>query len=383
MRAPGATVRLEVRPIELKQDHREFVRFQWRIYGKEPHWVAPLLWERKSFLHPDKNPFFENADVQAFMAFRDGEAVGTIAATVDHILNRVEPATGMFGFFEFIDDEQVARALLHRALDWLVAQGMDEARGPCSFNLHHEAGLLVEGLDTDPVVLTPHNPPYYERIYLALGLRPVQDLYGWWLEGDAVPERMMRVARRVEERHPNLRLRPLNLGDFQGELAHARDLFNEAWTANWGHAPIPEEEFNGLAKGLRAMMHPRLSWFVEDEGRPVAMAIVLLDFNQAIKPMKGHLWPFGWFHLARGRRRINQGRVFLLGVRPSHQHIPIGALLYSRLWEEAKALGLKGAEASWVLESNHRMNRALEKLGAKRYKTWRLYNIQLRAQTVF
>jgi len=374
--------RVEIRPVDLKGDIGPFIRFPWKVYADDPHWVPPLLFERKEFFDPERNPYFELAEVQLWMAWRDGVAVGTISAQVDKGYQQVQAGTGFFGFFEFVDDADIARSLLQTALDWLRSKGMQRAQGPFNFNSNHECGLLVDGFDRDPLVLMTWNREYYPRIYQELGLDKVKDLYAYWLEPGAIPAQIQRIADRVTERYPAYHVRSIDLKHYDQEVETARLLYNDAWADNWGFVKLTDAEFQKVAKGLKPMIDERLCYVVEhdpgDGSRvPVAFSLTLPDFNQVVKPMNGRRFPLGWLHYLVGRKSWDQVRVFALGVARAHQRKPLGALLYQRTWETCLELGVKGAECSWILEDNLRMRGAIEKLGGKIYKTYRIYGTEL------
>ena len=370
---------VEVRAVALPKEAMRFVRFQWSIYEGDPHWVPPLLFERRQFLNPKKNPYFQNAEVQCFAAWRGGREVGTISAQIDAYYQQVEAGVGFFGFFEFIDDEAVARALLEEAKTWLRERGMARARGPFNFNSNHECGLLVDGFDADPVVMMTYNRDYYPAMYERLGLTKSEDLLAYWLEAGPVPARIAAIARRAESRIEGLQLRPIRLADFEAELAHARDIYNDAWSDNYGFVRFSDEEFEKVARGLKPMLDERLCWVAEIRGEAVAFAICLKDYNQVVKPMNGRLFPAGWWHWLTRPAKVDVLRILLLGVRRAYQKHPLGAPLYLRIWEEGLKMGVRGAEASWILESNYKMRGALEKLGARVYKTYRIYEADLGA----
>ena len=368
---------IDVVPLALPGDALRIVRFLWTIYGDDPHWVPPLLFERKTFLHPEKNPFFRHAEVQCFVARRDGRDVGTISAQIDRYYDDVEDGVGFFGFYEFVDDVEVARALLDAAAAWLAERGRRVMRGPCNFTTNHESGLLVDGFDSDPLGLMTYNAAYYPRVYEALGLVKAQDLYAYWLDRGPIPERIVRIAERCEARTPGLTIRPVDKSKWRSELALAKEIYNDAWEDNWGFVKLDDAEFEVVAEGLKPMLDPRLSWLAEIDGEPAAFAVCLPDYNQVVKPMDGRILPFGWYHWLTKPAKIDQLRVFLLGVKRKFQRIPLGAPLYVRIWNNGMDMGVKGAEASWILEDNPRMRGALEKLGARIYKTYRIYQREL------
>jgi hypothetical protein len=368
---------VEVREIELPREAIRFCRTWWPIYADDGHWVPPLLSERKRFLDPTRNPFFRRARVRCFIASHDRGPAGTIAATVVDDAAAGEQGVGFFGFFEFVDDETVSRALFETATDWLRSQGVSLARGPYNLSPHHEFGLRVDGWDSDPALLNVHNRQYYARHYEALGLVGVRDWYAYWLERAPVPERLAHASERFLARHPEVELRHFDLARWDEEIPWFWDIYNDAWEHNWGHLPLPRDEFLDLAEGLRQMVDPRLSWWAIVDGEPAAAAITFPDYNQVLKRMDGRLLPLGWVHWFFGRRRIDALRIFVLGVKQRYQHLPLGVPLYVRTWEAALARGGRGADASLVLEDNVRMRSALEKMGARIYQTYRIYECPL------
>ncbi len=368
---------VEVRAIELPRDAARFCRTWWPIYADDPRWIPPLLFERERFLDPAQNPYFQAARVRCFMAWRDGTPVGTIAATVDGSAQEREPGVGFFGFFEFPDDPAISRALFDTAAGWLRDQGMSAMRGPYNLSPNHEFGLRVDGWDTDAAVLNPHNRDYYARHYASLGLVGVRDWYAYWLDHAPVPERLARAAQRFLERHPRVELRHLDPAHWDEEIMWFWDIYNDGWEHNWGHARISRDEFVVVAQGLRQMADPELIWWAFVDGEPAAAVVAFPDYNQVLKRMNGRRLPFGWVHWALGRRRIDALRIFALGVRQRYQGLPLGAPLYLRIWEVGLARGWRGADASLVLEDNLRMRGGLEKLGARIYQTYRIYERRL------
>lgn len=369
---------VEVTPISLPRDIKRFVKTWFPIYENDPHWVAPLLFERKRFFDPARNPYFKVAEVQCFVATLDGRDVGTIAAVVDELYQDHDPGAGFFGFFEFINDVTVAHALFSAARSWLNDRGMKKAVGPFNFNTNHEFGLLVEGFDSDPYVLNPHNSAYYPGIYEALGLRAAMDWYAYRVDA-AMPgiEKIRRVGERVLARHPEIKVRPLDLARYDEEVERLHAIYDDAWEQNWAHVRVTDEEFDFLAKGLKEIIDPDLCFVVEVDGRTAGMSITLPDMNQVLKKMKGRILPFGWVRLLRRRRLISQVRVFMLGIAREFQGLPLGAVLYARTFQVARSKGLAYGEASLILENNVRMRGALEKMGATVEKTYRNYEIDL------
>lgn len=368
-----------VTPITLPRDTVRFVKTWFPIYENDPHWVPPLFYERKRFFDPKQNPYFDVAEVQCFIASRDGRDVGTISAVVDQVYQQEEPGTGFFGFFEFIDDPVVASALLDAAREWLDARGMHRVIGPFNFNTNHEFGLLVDGFDSDPYIANPHNSAYYPGIYEALGLRPAMDWYAYHVDSTmSGVKRMKRLGDRLLSRHPEITIRPIEMARFEEEVSRIREIYRDAWEQNWGHVRVTDKEFVFIAAGLKEVIDPDLCLIAEVEGRIAAISVTLPDMNQVVKKMNGRIFPFGWRHLLMRKRIINRVRVFMLGVAQEFQSLPLGAALYARSFDVGSSKGLGQGEASLILENNVRMRGALEKMGATIEKTYRNYEIEIR-----
>lgn len=364
---------IEVLPIQLPGDVMKFIKPWWKINEGEEGWVPPLIMDRKKFFNPKTNPYFKTADVQCFIAKKDGETVGTIAATFDHGQQEVEKGVGFVGFFEFIDDENVARPLFDAACGFLKGKGCTEVRGPFNFNSNHDFGLLIDGFDTPACLLNPHARPYYGAMYEKLGMTKKIDWYAYWMDAGPMPEQVLKVSERFMKRNPNVKLRKLDMNKFDSELRILIDIYNDAWQDNWGHIHISDEEFMAAASDLKQVINPDLCWIAELDGKPVALTVTIPDYNQVFKKMNGSLFPFGWYYFLRSKAYITQLRVFILGVKREYQKMPLGAPLYIKTWEEGLKMGIKGAEASLIVEDNFRMRGALEKLGARIYKTYRIY----------
>ncbi|MCP5039791.1 MAG: N-acetyltransferase [bacterium] len=374
----SSDVPVAVDVVEHPRDTVRFVKTWWRVYRDDPLWVPPLIAERKRFFHPRKNPYFETADVRSFVASREGEDVGTITATIDYGYQTREPGVAFFGFFDFIDDLEVASALLRAARDWMREHGMRSAIGPFNLNTNHEFGLLIDGFDTPPFVANPHNSAYFPEIYEALGLEKIMDWYAYRI--DPAAERVLRmraIAERFLKRHPEVVIRNLDMKRFGRDVALLHRIYDDAWEHNWGHVRVSEREFQYLANSLKAIIDPSLCFVAEVAGEPAAISVTLPDYNRLVKRLDGRLFPTGWWTLLRGRNKIDAVRVFMLGVKQEYQHLPLGAPLYWKTWERGLALGVREAEASLVLETNTRMRGALERMGATIYKTYRNYRIEL------
>ena len=370
--------RLEIQQVHMPKDAGRFVKSWWRVYRDDPMWVPPLVFERKAFFDPKKNPYWNNAHAGYFMAIRDGEAVGTIGVCVDHLYQQDDEGCGFFGFFEFVDDVDVARALFEAGCAWLREQGMVRVLGPFMFNTNQEFGLLVDGFDTTPTIANPHNSAYYEAIYLELGLKKAMNWYAYLLPRElGVPPKIKRVSDWYLKRHPEVNIRTVDVSRWDEEAALIYKVYDDAWEHNWAHVKLTEPEFKKLTADFKQILDPSLCFIVEVDGEVAGMSITLPDYNKVVKKMNGGLFPFGWYHFLFGRKAIDQIRIFILGIRQEYQHMPLGAPIYVKTWERGLEMGMRAAEASLILETNHRMRGALEKMGAYAYKTYRTYEFLL------
>ncbi len=369
----GATL---VTPARDRASRERFIRFPWKIYADDPAWVPPLLADARKLLDP-AHPFHQHADSEFYLALRDGEVVGRIAAVVNHVYNDFhETKTGFVGLFESIDDDGVAGSLLETAADWLAEQGMTEAIGPFNLSTNDELyspGILLDGFDRPPVLLMAHNPPYYRRLFEAAGWEKARDLLAYWLDGEEPPPRLVRGVERLTGSIEGLEIRQLELKRLDREVELIKEVYNSAWQRNWGFAPLTDAEIQHLAKDLKPIVDPRFALIAEVKGEPVGFALALPDFNQALRHVNGRLFPFGIFKLLWYRRRIDRLRVFTLGLKPEYQRRGIDALFYLRIYENGFAAGIHRAEASWILEDNWGMRRGLERMGAYVYKTYRVF----------
>jgi GNAT superfamily N-acetyltransferase len=369
---------LEVVRVHRRREVKAFVDLPFELYRRDRNWVAPLRSDLKRMLDPKKNPFFEHAESALFLATENGRTIGRISAHVDHNYNRFHSTerpdtTGFFGFFETIDDEDVAAALVAAAASWLVDRGMSTMVGPASFTLNDEAGLLVEGFDRPPMILMTYNPPYYERVLKAAHLEPVQDLYAYRLDADAeAPPEIRADAARADGRFT---FRPLRLSDFDAEMDRFLAVYNDAWERNWGFVPVTEAELRDHADRLRQIIDPDLVIVAEEEGRPVAVALSLPDVNEVLIRARGRLGPISAARLLRKARKRSWEacRVFTLGVRKGYRRTGVGSHLYVDTLAAARKNGYRWGEMSWILESNTEMNRAIVRMGGERYKTYRMY----------
>jgi len=369
---------LTVEAVTAERDVKRFIKSAWKIYEGDPHWVPPLLMDRKKLMDKEKNPFYKHAEAEFYTAHRNGEIVGRIGAIVNHNHNKIHNENiGFFGFFECQDDQEVADALFQKAVTWLKSRGVRAIRGPASPSVNDEYGLLVDGFDKPPLVLMPYNPPYYAKLIEKAGFKKAKDLYAYHVcKGRVMTERLERVSAMVKQRE-GLTFRSLNMSDFDNEVNRIKDIYNRAWQYNWGAVPMTDEEFLALAKDLKPVVVPELVILVEYKGEPIGFSLSLPDLNIALKHNRsGHLLP-GLFYMLTYKKRINWVRIIVLGVVRERLKTGAASVLFYETAKRGIELGYHDGEAGWVLEDNTMMNRGAELLNGERYKTYRVYEMSI------
>ena len=322
------------------------------------------------------------AFASALVAYRYRRPVGRIAACIDSAFNDYQGVSWAWcGFFDSFDDPDVATALFDTAREWSASKGADTCVGPANFTTNDELGLMVEGFDDVPAIMTLQNPRYYEKLWTANGWEPAMDLWGWEFRraGTALSDRQRRTIDRLEQR-ARVRARGLDMADYDNEVGRFFDIYNAAWQDNWGFAPMPEAEVRHLAGQLRHIIRPDWAFGLENsEGEAVAVCLAVPDLNPAMRRVRsGRLAPTGWYQLLSERKKVTRARVWALGIRPDYQQMALGPLLYREIIDRLAAdPHIQTAEASWTLATNHRINDQIEAMGAKRTKVWRLYQSPL------
>lgn len=358
---------------------KPFIDLAWKLNSDDPNWVAPLRMSLSSALDRKKHPFHKHADVAYFLAERpDGEAVGRIAAIVNRLHNEFhEDRVGFFGLFECEQDPTTAEALFDAAAAWLVARGMTEMRGPVNFSTNEEIaspGILIQGFETRPKFMMGHNPRYYPDLFDSAGFVKAKDLLAFLFDDpDAMPQRWLEMSDRMVNRH-GAKLRTLDLRHFRRDVDAMKEVYNSAWARNWGFVPMTDEEFEHLAKEFRPVVDPELCILGFIDGEPIGFSLALPDLNEALRFLpSGRLLPFGFLKFLWYRRKIKGIRVMTLGLKPRYIHSGLGVAFYLKGWRNGANLGYTKGEASWVLEDNLEMVRALERMGAVPYRKYRLY----------
>ena len=371
---------IEIRPVSSRRDLTRFIRLPWQIYRNEPHWVPPLVFERRRYLDRHRNPFFEHGEAEYLLALRDGEPVGRISAQVDRALNEHHGNRwGLFGFFECEDDPEAAEALVGAAESWLESRGADRIVGPMSLTMNDEAGVLVEGHEHRPLIQQPWTQPYYARLLERCGLSKAMDLLMWNLEvsdRDKVMPVIFEMAERLEPDH-GIVIRHMRKRDLEAEARRFVEVYNAAWSDSWGFVPMTDEEMVHAAKENRIALDENWMMVAEKDGETVGAALTVPDFNQVLAKMNGRLLPFGWLRVLTGRRQIDRVRVGFLGVKPEYQHTGVAAGFYAEHFEMAAKTPQSGGEMGWILETNTAMNRGMEAMGGRIVKRYRIYEKEL------
>jgi len=367
---------LEIRPVRGARELNAFIRLPFALYSDEPLWVPPLIFERKAFLDKRKNPFFTHAEAEYFLAWRDGKPVGRITAQVDHRLNEFQSNEwGLFGFFECVDDPEVSRALLDAAEGWLRARGRDRMVGPMDFSTNDECGVLVDGWELPPIILTNWTHRHYPALLEGAGFEKAMDAHMWdlWVDTrESVHPVIWKLAGEVESKH-GITTRYFDKKDLRAEVDRFLEVYNAAWERNWGFVPLSEEEVRHYAKQLKPLLSEDWAMVAEKDSETVGAGLSLPDYNQVFKHMNGRLLPFGWAKFLYYRRKIDRVRVFALGVKREYQHTGVAARLFEMHYDSAERTPQHGGETGWILESNRSMNRAMEGMGGKIVRTYRMY----------
>lgn len=365
--------------VDSKEEKKEFLEFPYRHYQDDQYWVPPLRMEQRKLIDTEKNPFYDNADIEFFLVFNNDKLVGRIAAIIDHRYNEYHDSnTGFFGFFECIDRKRTAELMFRMAEEWLRSRGMEEMVGPTNPGMMDEIGILVNGFQKYPSILMPYHKEYYDSLLKSVGLEKTADLFTYEVNQDNVDrDRMNRAVDIVKRRIPGIRIRKIRLNKIKEEIKIIQEIFNSAWKDNWGFIPLTEAEFLYLAKDLKSVVDDNYAHVAEVDGRPVAFSVALPDYNQILRDMNGKLFPFGFLKLLWNRKKITRIRTALMGVIPEYQGKGIDALLHRESIENGLKFNKYASEIGWILESNVQMNRVAEKIGGVHDKTYRMYRKSL------
>lgn len=373
---------VEIRETPIGGDLRDFLNVVDYIYRSDPNFVRPLNMDLKERLS-HKNPFFNHAEGTTFTAHRDGWCVGRITAQIDRAhLKLHQDDAGFFGFFDTVDDQEVANALLDAARSWLKARGMQRVRGPMSLCVNEEIGCLIEGFDTPPMIMMPHHLPYQAALIDNAGLEKVKDLYAWRYTVGEIPKRAQRAHDEIAAM-PEVRVRHIDMKRLDRDVRVVMAIFNDAWEKNWGFVPLSEEELSHLASDFKLILVPELTYIVDIDGEPAAFAVAIPNLNEMIHDLKGKLSPLGIAKLVWRLKvaRAKTARLCFLGVRSKYRHVKkyggLSTYLYAKMNEAGARLGIEWGELSYTLEDNAPVNLGIKFMGGTVYKKYRLFEAAL------
>ncbi len=371
---------LEHVTVTSRRDQKDFLNLERDVYRDNPYWVPPIWMERKKIVGFKHHPFYEDAERQAFLIRRNGRPVARILAIVNHAHNRrYEEKRGFIGFFEAYDDAEAAGAVFNQAFDWLRKQGMTDVRGPVHPSLNYEVGLLVDGFDSPPTFMIPYHHPYYEAMFLDTGFVKCQDLFSYEAHMDILEDLDPKLAFVIQEATRRFKVvcRPIDRKQFKQDVRSFLEIYNQSLQQTWGYVPMSEAEIRVQSEGLKHLIVPELTSIAEIDGRAVGAGFGLLDYNQVIRKINGKLFPFGWLKLLKGKKTIDRLRLISTNVLPEYQKWGLGLVTLSRILPDSIAHGIQIGEFSWVLESNSLSRGTIERGGATRTKTHRLYDRSL------
>ena len=369
---------LEVTAVSGASDLKRFIDLPFHLHANHPLWVPPLKLERRLFLNRRLNAFFSHGEAEYFLARRDGRVVGRASAQINHAFNDYQKKSwGWFGFLELEDDQEVAGALLDAAERWLRERGSERMVGPADFTMNDESGVLIEGFDLRPMIRQPWHPPYYQQLLERAGMTKAMDLLMWNLEVSdraSVLPIIFELAEKAEGEH-GIRVRPMRRRQLRKDLDAFAEVYNAAWSNNWDFVPFSKRDLDAYAQELHLVFDKHWFMIAErlDTGEVVGMAITIPDINQVLQKMKGRLLPLGWWHFLRKGSTIDRVRVGFLGVKPDYQHTGVAAKLYVEHFNAAAVRPQTGGEMGWILETNQAMNRAMEAMGGRVVKRYRVY----------
>ncbi|MDX1963459.1 MAG: hypothetical protein SFX18_09920 [Pirellulales bacterium] len=372
------TFPVQLVPVKSRSERERFVQLPWSLYRDDPLWAPPLMWERRAFVDRRRHPFYQFGDADLFLATDQGRDVGRIMVSDDPHYNQFHGSNaGMFGMFESINDPRVAEILLSAARRWLRDRGRKELLGPIDYSTNYTCGLLVNGFDTPPRLMMNHNPPYYADLFTANGLAKAKDMYAWWFEPNAQIEQWRHRVEKLAARG-NITLRPFRRDRWREEIAICKDIYHQAWRDKWGFSPMTDTEFQAMATQMLAWAESDMFLMAEVAGEPVGFSMTMPDLNEALRPLNGRLFtwglPLGYFRFRRELRRIRNVRMMALGVLQAYRRRGIAELLMLRTFDTGRQqLGYTGAELSWTLEDNDLINRVIQSVGGRLYKTYRVY----------
>lgn len=368
---------LEVRPVQTRADKKLFLKLPWELYAQDPNWVPPLRMVQKELVGYARHPFYADAIAQTFLALRNGRPCGRISAIINHAhIRQFNEQRGFFGFFECENDVAAAEGLFGAARGWLASHGAHLVRGPMNPSINYEMGLLIDGFDSPPTFMMTYNPPFYSELIEHCGFRKAQDMYAFWGHTDMLGSLDQKLSFIADEatRRFGVTVRKMNPKKFDEEVRTFLRIYNDSLRGMWSFVPLSAGEIDEMAGVLKYLVIPEITSIAEVNGVAVGTAFGMLDYNPLIKEIDGRLFPFGFIKLLRGKKRLTKIRLIAANVVSEYQRWGLGLVLLNRMVPDVLAWGVRECEFSWVLESNHLSRASLERGGAKRYKTYRIYD---------
>lgn len=368
---------ISVKAVVTRKEKSQFFKLPWRLYRNDPNWIPPLRQNQLELLNYKSHPYYDHNEIQTFLALRDGEPVGRVAAITNSVhCERYKERRGFFGFFESEDDQRIADALFDAVKQWFSQRDVHAIRGPMNPSMNYECGLLIDGFDTPPTFMMTYNHPYYAALIENCGFEKVEDMYAFWGHIDMISGLDKKLDFVIEEckRRFDLKLRPMDRSRFREEVRMFLDIYNRSLVGTWGFAPMSEGEVDHMASSLKHLIVPEMTTVAEADGQVIGATFGLLDYNPRIKQIDGRLFPFGFIKLLRNKKAIKRVRIIAANVIPEYQKWGVGLVLLNRVLPDALAWGIEEGEFSWVLESNHLSFKTLKRSGAKITKQYRLYD---------
>jgi hypothetical protein len=370
---------ITIKTVETDKDFKEFVQFPYWLYKNNRYWVPPLKREVFKLFDKKENPFWEHAEREMYLAYRNNRLAGRVCAIVDY--NFIEfwnEKTAYFGFFECDDDIDAARALFDKVSEYHKDKGMTKFIGPMNPSTNDECGMLVEGFFTPPYIMMNHNEEYLPRLCEESGLEKAKDLLAYYMDIKDTPwEYLERVAAIVRRRVHDLKARPIRLDKFKQEIKLVKEIYNDAWSHNWGFVPLTDEEIDSLAKNLKPLVEPELVIMIEIDGAPAALSIAVPNYNYVLKKLNGRFGPIEMMKFLYYKKKIKEARLMIMGVRKAYRKMGLESLLFLESFRAGQKLGYTGGELSWILEDNYSTNNSIQKMGGKVYKKYRIYQKQI------
>ena len=376
---------LTIKPVESRRERSQFLELPWQINRSDPNWMPPLRQNQEELVGYRKHPFYQDAEGQTFLALRDGQPVGRIMAILNHAHNRFQKESrGFFGFFECIDDQEVATGLFEAVKQWFAKRGIDQIRGPMNPSMNYECGLLIEGFDTPPFFMMTHNPPYYQRLIEGAGYGKAEDMFAFLTPVEMLNTLDPKLASITEEcqKRFKVKLRRMDRRNFARDVRLFLDVYNQALVGTWGFVPLSAAELEHMATSMKHLIVPEMTTIAEIDGRTVGAQFGLLDYNPRIKQIDGRLFPFGFLRLLWNKRAIKRVRLVSTNVIPEYQKWGLGLVIASRIVPEVLAWGIQEVEFSWVLESNKLSYGTLKRGGAPISKKYRIFDYPAPPATV-